>query len=194
MVFSTLSTILEITTVIMNEEIVWIFGYGSLIWRVDFPYLESQEAYITGWTRRFWQGSTDHRGVPGSPGRVVTLTEKNNSTCWGKAYRLHPENSSEILADLDHREKGGYDRLAIPLHFRDGRQALCITYHAVKDNPNYLGSIDTLSIARQILRSSGPSGHNVEYILNLETALADMSIRDAHVSEIADQIRELQMT
>ena len=71
-------------------ESVWLFGYGSLIYKVDFPFLEQRPASIRGWERRFWQGSHDHRGTPESPGRVVTLIEKPDAVCKGMAFRVSP--------------------------------------------------------------------------------------------------------
>ena len=100
---------------------LWIFGYGSLVWRPAFPHRERRAAFIEGWERRFWQGSTDHRGVPGAPGRVVTLVPCEGKTCWGMAYHVPGEDVAATLDQLDHRERGGYARRNVTLEFRDGR-------------------------------------------------------------------------
>jgi len=79
---------------IADDESVWLFGYGSLIWKAGFPYLERRRATIYGWERRFWQGSHDHRGTLESPGRVATLIASSGTPCHGMAYRISGETWS----------------------------------------------------------------------------------------------------
>ncbi len=169
----------------------WIFGYGSLIWRPDFAYVERRTAWIAEWSRRFWQGSTDHRGVPGDPGRVVTLVREDEARCWGTAYRIEPENGDEIFDRLAYREKGGYDRISLDIHFAVPGDAPVtgFVYFANPDNPNWLGPAPLADIARQIRRSHGPSGANTEYVLQLAAALRGMGVEDEHVFALADLVK-----
>ena len=174
----------------------WIFGYGSLVWRPDFAYLESREGYVRGWSRRFWQGSTDHRGVPGAPGRVVTLVADEAGECWGRAYLVAAETERAVFGLLDERERGGYARREIGLSLREevreGAEAVRFTsvrglvYIATAENPNYLGPDALDSIAAQVRSSRGPSGANLEYVLQLKEELLRMGAEDAHVFALAE--------
>jgi cation transport protein ChaC len=159
---------------------VWLFGYGSLIFKAGFPYLARRPASIAGWSRRFWQGSHDHRGTPAAPGRVVTLVPEEGAVCHGMAYLVTPEE----FADLDHREKNGYLRLATPMTFEDNTQAEGIVYIAAHDNAAWLGPAGEDDIARQIAAARGPSGPNSEYLLELAQALRALGKPDAHVFAI----------
>ena len=170
----------------------WVFGYGSLVWRPAFPYARKAPAYVTDYARRFWQGSTDHRGVPGAPGRVVTLVPDPGAKCWGMAYSIAPEHHDEVLATLDHREKGGYARLQVPLHGRDERVLTQsgLVYVATADNENYLGPAPLAEIAQQVRISAGPSGHNRQYVLKLADALRTHGADDDHVFELAKLVAD----
>ncbi|MEH6567863.1 MAG: gamma-glutamylcyclotransferase [Halioglobus sp.] len=169
----------ETATFEMNESAgTWVFGYGSLIYKVDFPYLERQVASITGWERRFWQGSHDHRGTPEAPGRVVTLIPSLGAVCAGMAYLVE----QEVFEHLDHREKNGYQRYPVDIDIDNRDVSVAgLTYVAAVDNPAFLGSGDIKDLARHIARSSGPSGSNTEYVLLLAQALRELATDDPHV-------------
>jgi cation transport protein ChaC len=174
---------------------VWIFGYGSLIWRAAFPHVARRPARLEGWSRRFWQGSTDHRGVPGAPGRVVTLVRDPAALCAGVAYRIADPHVAQVLAELDERERGGYDRHAVPLHIAagHGEPAQVSTgwvYVASENNPNYLGPASLADIAAVIRGAHGPSGPNLEYALRLAAELRALEAEDPEVFALERHLLE----
>ncbi len=171
--------------------LTWIFGYGSLVWRPDFESHEHHPAVLRGWARRFWQGSTDHRGVPGAPGRVVTLVKAPGEWCGGRAFGLSADQAAATLPKLDHRERGGYARDCLEIELRDGRIVTALVYRALPNNPSWLGPASAHAIATQVVQSVGPSGPNPEYVLRLETALAASGYADAHLTAICDAMRRL---
>jgi cation transport regulator ChaC len=171
-----------------GQDRIWLFGYGSLIWKADFAFLQRQPARIEGWSRRFWQGSQDHRGTPQAPGRVATLIATPDATCSGMAYQIAPE----VFDHLDRREKNGYLRRVITLHFLAGGQSEGLIYVAEADNAAYLGEASEREIARHIARARGPSGLNRDYLLHLADALRAMEAQDDHVFAIERELLALE--
>lgn len=167
---------------------VWLFGYGSLIFKVDFPYLERRPASIRGWSRRFWQGSHDHRGTPEAPGRVVTLIRQPQAVCTGMAYFVTPA----VFEQLDVREKNGYLRFVTDMTFADGSRTEGLVYIATADNKAFLGPASEAEIAWEIARASGPSGANRDYLLNLARALRELGEHDAHVCAIEHHLLAME--
>ncbi|QSP95460.1 gamma-glutamylcyclotransferase [Marinobacter salinisoli] len=164
---------------------IWLFGYGSLIYKVDFPFLEQRPATIRGWQRRFWQGSHDHRGTPDAPGRVVTLVEQPDAVCKGMAYRVSPS----VFEHLDVREKNGYLRFTTRLTFDDGCHGDGVVYIATEDNEAFLGHAPDQDIARQIAGAAGPSGPNSEYLLRLADSLRQLGTECAHTFAIERHLK-----
>ena len=170
----------------MSGDTDWVFGYGSLIYKVDFPYLRREIASVTGWQRRFWQGSHDHRGTPEAPGRVVTLVPAAGAVCRGVAYLVE----HAVFEHLDHREKNGYRRHAVAIKLAaDSGSVKGVLYVADEDNHAYLGPAGPEELAAHIAAAAGPSGSNRDYLLQLAEALRELGEHDPHVAELEALLR-----
>ena len=169
----------------------WIFGYGSLIWRPGIRYIDKTRASLTGYSRRFWQGSHDHRGTPEKPGRVVTLIEDPNAICVGVAYLVEDTLIRETFETLDHREKNGYERLTITIEPEAGEPLSAFTYIAQQNNFAYLGPAPVTAIAQQIAASHGPSGANIDYLRELAHSLRELNANDPHIFELEAALEHL---
>ncbi len=172
---------------------VWLFGYGSLIWRPDFEFLDRRQARVHGWQRRFWQGSHDHRGVPHRPGRVVTLVPESAGHCDGMAYLLDSEVAHRTFEALDYREKNGYEQVEVCIEFSPSEQVDGIVYIAPTDNHAFLGPAALDDMAAQIRICEGPSGKNSDYLFDLAAALRTLDAHDAHVFELETSVRMISM-
>lgn len=171
------------------DEPLWIFAYGSLIWRPDFAFEERLVGRVDGYARRFWQASTDHRGTPESPGRVVTMVPSPKERCWGVCFRVRDADRGGVLEELAIREKGGYSVERLRVVSRDSnRTVTALGYVGHPHNPNYVGEAPLSEIADIVRDARGPSGHNVSYVLHLAEALSELDLFDEHVFELANQL------
>lgn len=183
---------------------LWIFGYGSLVWKSEFAHEEAVVGSVRGWKRYFAQKSTDHRGTPDHPGLVATLLtdaqltglglrgpgEAPSETC-GVGYRVGEGDVAQVLDGLDFREKGGYTRELIEFQPRDGSPPVsALLYSATPDNPNFTAEAiaDQATAAYTIGTAVGPSGPNRDYLLNLSRWLQSVGEADEYIDELVSKM------
>jgi cation transport protein ChaC len=174
---------------------MYVFGYGSLLWYTDFPYVEAIPGVVKGYSRRFWQLSPDHRGSADKPGRVVTLVPDENGQTWGYAYRVPDEAVESTFAYLNNRERAGYKCETVMFHPDDGSAPFELhVYISLKheDNLYHTGPTEMEDIVSQIVSCRGRSGSNLEYALRLadcQRRLAPNFV-DEHLFELEKRLLE----
>ncbi len=163
---------------------LWLFAYGSLLWKPGVEFDDQSAGRINGWSRRFWQGSPDHRGTLENPGRVVTLVPEHQRRVTGAVYRLSGQCHAATLRYLDHRESGGYQRCWVTVERERAPSVRALTYVALPGNPHYLGPASSDEIRSHILRSEGPSGKNIEYYQQLIASMSQLDLVRGEWSDI----------
>ncbi|CAL1575049.1 unnamed protein product [Knipowitschia caucasica] len=157
--------------ILMEKSSLWVFGYGSLVWKPHFAYKRSIVGFIKGYKRRFWHGDDFYRGDKQNPGRVVTLIDDEEECTWGVAFEVTGPQIEETLQYLNIREvmMGGYITEVVEFtpRERDQSSLLALVYIATSENPMYLGPAPDMDIAAQIASCRGSTGLNMEYLVRL---------------------------
>jgi glutathione-specific gamma-glutamylcyclotransferase len=165
---------------------LWIFGYGSLMWRPDFASAESHQGRINGYHRCFCIYSTHHRGSPTRPGLVLGLDR--GRSCDGMVFRVAPENAARVLAYLRRREQinGVYReaRVHVTLTGDDHRVVEAIAFIVERAHPSYAGSLPLSEQAHLIRGAHGLSGANLDYLLNTVRHLHEMGLRERELERL----------
>jgi cation transport protein ChaC len=165
---------------------LWVFGYGSLMWRPGFAYEEAQHARLTGYRRCFCIYSVYHRGTTERPGMVLGLDR--GGACEGIAYRVSAAKAAETTRYLRAREQvnGVYREAHVPVELIEGRhrEVLALTYIVERAHPNYAGQLPLAVQARLIHGSQGRSGANLDYLISTLRHLAELGIREREMERL----------
>jgi len=170
---------------------MWVFGYGSLLWKPGFEVAESALAVLPDYHRSFCMRSVHHRGTDVAPGLVLALDAYAGAQCHGQALRVATGREDETLAYLRERElvSSAYFETRLAVDLRDGRQVEAVTFVIDPDHVQYCGSLPLEEQARIIARATGGMGPNAEYLFNTAAHLRDLGIDDVDLDWLDGRVR-----
>ncbi|KAL0903345.1 hypothetical protein M5K25_027718 [Dendrobium thyrsiflorum] len=180
--------------------VLWVFGYGSLVWNPGFNFDEKVIGFIKDYKRVFDLACIDHRGTPEHPARTCTLEYKEGAVCWGVAYCVKGgfEKEREAMQYLERRECE-YDKKASVDFYKEGDDlqpavtgvTLFISTPDKLANRYYLGPAPLKEMARTIATANGPCGNNRDYLFSLEKAMFHIGHKDDYVIKLANEVRRV---
>ncbi|MGE5547037.1 MAG: gamma-glutamylcyclotransferase [Solirubrobacterales bacterium] len=145
---------------------LWVFGYGSLMWRPGFEHAEALPAWLDGWCRGFCVYSMHYRGTPARPGLVLGLDE--GGACRGVAFRVPAERAEMTIEYLVERELIGYayQPRTLPVRLERGGTVDAYTFVADRAHRHYAGRLPLEQAAAIIMDAEGQAGLNRDYLIN----------------------------
>ena len=170
------------------EPVRWVFGYGSLMWRPEFAYVDRQPATLHGRRRCFCIYSVHHRGSPERKGLVLGLAP--GGAVRGVAYRVADADWDEVYAYLREREQPTETYVESQAHVRlaDGRRVRSLVFLSDTSHPQWAGMLDIEAQARLIAGARGLSGPNVDYLRDLVSHLREEGCRDQGMERLLAEV------
>lgn len=165
---------------------LWVFAYGSLMWRPGFEPDETHHARLVGWRRSFCIYSRHHRGSPRRPGLVLGLDR--GGVCEGIALRVAPEKAKETLSYLREREQVGsvYREALVPVTLLSGERSevLALAFLVERAHPSYAGQLPLAQQAQFVRGGAGRSGNNIDYLASTLAHLKQLGIRERELERL----------
>ncbi len=164
---------------------LWVFGYGSLMWRPGFHFVERRGALLRGYHRALCVYSHVHRGTSDRPGLVLGLD--CGGSCKGVAFRVDGAHAEATLRYLREREQvtSVYRERFLPVRLANGGQATAVCYVADRTHRQYAGRLGRADLERFVRQGVGLSGDNRNYVKNTHAHLAELAIRDETLEWLA---------
>ena len=159
---------------------LWVFAYGSLMWRPGFQFAETAHARLVGWRRSFCIYSRFHRGSMRRPGLVLGLDR--GGMCEGMAFRIPGPLAAATLDYLREREQiiSVYREALVPVTLLSGNrpEVMALAFLVERAHPSYAGELSLCEQAHLIRGARGRSGSNIEYLVSTLDHLKDLGIRE----------------
>ena len=171
---------------------LWVFAYGSLMWRPGFAYAEARRARLTGYRRAFCIYSVHHRGTPERLGLVLGLDR--GGVCEGVAYRIAAADAAAVKTYLRARElvNGVYREAVVPVELEHRpAEVTALAYIVERAHPTYAGRLPLGLQARLIRGARGLSGANLDYLVSTVRHLQEIGIRERELERLVTMVGPL---
>ena len=166
---------------------LWVFGYGSLMWRPGFEFIERVPARLIGEHRALCVYSFVHRGTPEKPGLVLGLDR--GGACRGVAFRVAEKDSAATIAYLREREQvtSVYREVmrSVWLENEARQRVSALAYVVDRGHVQYAGRLSLAEQLRHVQQGHGRSGNNRDYVLSTVTSIEAQGFRDQQLHQLA---------
>jgi glutathione-specific gamma-glutamylcyclotransferase len=173
-----------------TTEDLWVFAYGSLMWRPDFPYVERVEARLVGAHRALCVYSFVHRGTPERPGLVLGLDR--GGACRGIAYRVPMAARTDTVAYLRAREQvtSVYRESMRPVWLKGSpeRRVVALCFMIDRGHVQYAGRLSLEQQLHHVRQGHGQSGANRDYVIATVAALEQLGFRETELHLLAERL------